>query len=359
MLINKKKIEQLNSINSTKCLSIYIKTNRTSNSDTDRIRWKNACSASAKQLNDFFTDEREVRKFLRPATDLLDDENFWLHLSDGLCMFITEDFAEKFILPIQFNNKIHLGNQFLLSPLLPFFKNRERFFLLDLSMNHIRFFECNKHHITPIIISDLVPIGGIEDTNILDDLNPNLQSHGNGIYHGHGKGNDAKDVNMEKYLREIDNGLSEIFAEENAPLILSGDISIVTTYKGITKYNNVVEAYVKGNNEHLTPIDLHEMAYKTLKKGYLPSDLAILSEYYDVAHTEKAFKGVLNLKKSVLQKKLKHLFITDAFDAPENKAFIELDNLIMQAFELGVDIDFFDSDNVDEKDEVVFGINHY
>lgn len=357
MLINKKKIEQLNNVTTSKCLSIYIKTNRTSNSDTDRIRWKNACSNAAKQLNDFFTDDRDVRKFLRPATDLLEDDNFWMHLSDGLCMFINEDYAEKFILPIQFTNKVHLGNKFLLSPLLPFFKNRERFFLLDLSLNHIRFFEGNKHHITPVVINDLVPVGGIDETNILNDLNPNLQSHGNGIYHGHGKGNDAKEVNLEKYIREIDNGLAEIFADENAPLILSGDISIVTTFKNISKYNNLVDAYIKGNNEHLNPVDLHEMSYKTLKKDYLPSDLEVLSQYHDVAHTEKAFKGIADLKQSLKQKKLRHLFVSNTFNTAPN--FNELDGLIMKTFDLGAEIDFFDSEKVTETEELVLGINHF
>ena len=96
--------------NNYPCVSIYIPTYRAGNNQEDKLRLKNALSEAVTQLrnNDLFPDKamtkQDAQKYLSQAYEILDDEEFWLNLSDGLVVFLNKDQFEYYTVPVDFQN---------------------------------------------------------------------------------------------------------------------------------------------------------------------------------------------------------------------------------------------------------------
>ena len=207
-MLTKKKIKSLAEIQFTTCISIFIPTHRSGfqNSKIDHLNFKNALSTVRQKLEERSMQPDDIHRLLQPAYEMMEDDNFWIQLSDGLAVFISPNRFEYFELPIHFNPYVYVGEEFYLRPLLPMFTGDERFFILALSQNEVRFFEATRSSITPIIIEDLVP-EDMEEALALEETT-NLQAHSGAspystrpIFHGHGGGKDDKIKRAKKILQ--------------------------------------------------------------------------------------------------------------------------------------------------------------
>lgn len=263
--------------NNSPCVSIYIPTYKAGKAQEDKIRFKNALSEATSQLTDesLFPDhamkKEEALKFLSPAFKLLDEKDFWSHLSEGLAVFIGKDHFSKFVCPINFPELTYVHDHFYLRHMIPMLKGEKRFFVLALSQNDVRFFEGNANSITPVIIQDLMPIG-TEEMIGMEDKPANLQARSGGaegsIFHGHGGGKDDKNETLKKYFRDIDHGLMKMLHDENIPMVIYSVEKQIPIYQEISKYSNIHNKHIIGNPENDDPVLIHEKAWAILKDHF-------------------------------------------------------------------------------------------
>ncbi len=265
-MLTKENFDALKTIRDDYCVSIYIPTYRAGHNQEDRLRFKNALKEARDGLIEMGLEEKQARGFLTTAYDLLYNERFWLHLSDGLVVFIRPGQFEYHILPLNFNPFVFVGQQFYLRPLLPLLQGKNRFFLLALSQNQVRFFEADRYSITPVIIGDLVP-GDLQEALQFKNRSINIQSHsgnsrqGASIVHGHGMGKDHKVKDLIYYCRSIDNGIMEMLHDEKAPLMLASVDYLAPIYREVTNYPHVTDLHINGNPDGEDPVLLHEKAW--------------------------------------------------------------------------------------------------
>lgn len=267
-------MKSLTGMQLSSCVSIFIPTHRSgfNNNKIDNLTFKNAIGKARIELEKSGMIPNESHGFLQPAYELLEDDNFWSQLSDGLAVFISRDRFEYYELPISFNTFVYVGQSFYLRPLLPMFAGDGRFFLLALSQNKVRFFEGSRYSITPVKIRDVVPMN-MEEALIFEDHEANLQGrtdqvkYGSTLYHGHGLNEEDKKVQIEKYFRSIDNGLMEFLYDENAPMLIAAVDYLVPIYREVTNYPNVMDFHLKGNPDDDSPLLLHEKSW-TLMRPY-------------------------------------------------------------------------------------------
>lgn len=310
-MITKKKIKDLSEIRADYCVSIYIPTYRAGRGQEDRIRMKNAIKKAENQLQEKGMSEQGIKKMLRPAHNLLDDQDFWMHLSDGLALFLTENTYERFLLPSDVKPFVWVGKKFYLRYLLPALSGQQRFFLLALSQNEVRFFEGNKHHISPVIIEDLVPANMEEGLNI-DEIGKELHAHsaGKSIFHVQNVGSDHRLKRLESYLRMVDAGLMEMLHDESAPLVLACVDYLVPIYKEISGYNNIVNIHIGGNPEHDDPVVLHEKAWNILSEFNQTRMDELRGLYQDLLHQNQASSELSSVVRAAEQGKIETLFTT-------------------------------------------------
>ncbi len=262
------------------CITLLIPTHQAGHVPEDKIRLKNALSEAREKLSseDALLNPRlspqEIDAMLQPAYDLLESNQFLLHLSHGLAIFIQPGFFQYFIVPIDFDPLVYVSNHFYLRHLLPLIKVDDRFFLLALSRDEVRFFEGHRHSITPVKIEDLVP-AGMEEVFAIEVREKSLQWHPEAPkgtrrpesagYHGHGLDKDRTEEDLEIYLRAVDDGLMKMLYDEKAPLIIAAVEEIPPVYRRISNYKYIVEPYVKGNPELDDPVLLHEKAWEQMR----------------------------------------------------------------------------------------------
>jgi hypothetical protein len=312
MLITKKKFNELLAYRNDVVVSIFIPTTRTSNFQKDQLYLKNALQEVRQQLEAAGRTSKEAHQFLGQAYMLLDDDNYWNHLSDGLALFIAPDYFASFELPISFTENVFIGKQFYLRPLMPMMTGEERFFLLALSLNEVKFYEGMKHSITPVIIEDLVP----EDMeSVLQDVGTKetLQMHESGgtqaIFHGQDKATDKKLKNYEKYFRMVDKGLMEMLHDEKVPMVIAAVDYLVPIYKDVSDYNNIVTEHIGGNPENSTPVELHQRAMNIIQTFNKSNKETVSNKFGDYLAADKASFSLTDIVKSAHAGKVENLFL--------------------------------------------------
>jgi len=311
------KLLKTQSIN-TPCISIYIPTYRAGNLQEDKLRFKNALSEAVQQLmdNQLFSAEKmnkeAAQDYLEPAYTLLEDENFWKNLSDGLVVFLGENEFVYEVTPIDFKPLVYVHNHYYLCPLLPLLNKNNRFFVLALSQNEVRFFEGTDTSITPVIIGDLVP-DGINEVLNEENVSSNLQGRSSGkgttVYHGHGGGKDDKNENLKKYFRAIDEGLMKMLHDENAPLVLYSVDSQIPIYKEVSNYPYIFEASISGNPESEDPVLIHEKVWSVIANHFskqTQSDIDIFN--YSMAK-DKASCSIHDIVPAAINGKVDTIFM--------------------------------------------------
>jgi hypothetical protein len=312
MLITKKEFNRLLAYHDDPAVSIYVPTSRESDFQKDQLYLKNTLKEAGKKLEKKGMSSKEAHKFLVNAHLLMDDQEYWNHLSDGLAIFIGKDFFHKFELPLSFTEQVIVSDQFYLRPIMPMMSGEGRFFLLALSQNEVKFFEGTKYSITPVIIDDLVP-QDMESILIDAGAKESLQHHSGGgisaIFHGQGRTTDDDMKNVRKYFRQIDKGLMTMLHDESAPMIIAAVDHLVPVFKDISEYDNIVHENISGNPEDASPVDLHERAMNILKTFQEGKKDEIKNNFNELLSSDQASFSIIDIVKSAHEGKIEHLLL--------------------------------------------------
>ncbi len=280
-LLKKNKFGDLAQVHNAHCVSLYMPTHRAGQEvveEQDSVTLKNLLKETKKQLAEYGLQQNKIQEYLEPAQKLVGDEDFWRHQSDGLSMFLYGDKFEYMTVPLNFDEKVYLGDHLFLKPLIPLLNNDERFFILVLSLGHVRFFEGTMHSIVEVEVEGLVPQGIQESIRVGTDVEQKSLQFRSGqtatgegaIYHGHGEGsNSEKKEETLKYFREIDAGIMKMLNGENAPMLLACVDYLKPLYEEANNYKNLFTTNISGNHDKTKMIRLHELAVKALQNHFL------------------------------------------------------------------------------------------
>ncbi|MFO7575352.1 MAG: hypothetical protein R6W67_09365 [Bacteroidales bacterium] len=269
------KFKDMARINKPYCISIFIPTHRAGKEVIEMIDQKNLKNQIKKVRSDLYSsqvDKDTADELLKPIEELVKDNGFWKHQSDGLAIFRNLDQFIYFTIPVYFDSFIYIKDHFYLKPLLPYINDDDKFYLLALSLGGVKLYEGFPHRIDEFETEDLLP-GKPEEVLGYDFTEKNLQfrtgqTGGNqAMFHGHGGGKDEKKMETLKYFRAIHEGVMQILEDKDVPMILAAVDYLVPLYREVSDYKYLEEKFVSGNPEHEDPVLLHEKAREILK-GY-------------------------------------------------------------------------------------------
>ncbi|MDO8687222.1 MAG: hypothetical protein Q7K41_01400, partial [Dehalococcoidales bacterium] len=250
------------------------------------IRLKNLLHKAEEHLEAVLSRPVEARKFLKPIQQLLDDELFWQHPSDGLAIFLSQDMFRHYFLPLNFEELAVVSSRFHIKPLLPLFNGDGRFYVLALSQNDVKLFQCTRYGTKEIDLAGIVPLS-LAAALRPDGPERTLQSHSgaagkgkeSGVFTGQGVGDVAK-KNILHFFQQIDRGLHhEILKEENAPLVVAGVNYLHPIYKEANTYQHLFDKGIDGNPEGLTSEELHKRAWTLVQPHFDQKQAEAISEY--------------------------------------------------------------------------------
>lgn len=301
-LINKNDIETLlnvqNNTQNALCISIYIPTHRAGKetlNGQDHILFKNKIREARNLLQRHDVPEAEIEEYMKPAEELLNDNNFWRHQAEGLAVFITKGYSAHYTLPITMPDVVYVLDQFYITPMLPILSQNGRFFILCLYREKIGFFEATIEKIRPIDISSFVPESMNESLKF--DVKGNDQDfntsrttvNGTNILgnpSGFSKGDQQHD-RVREFLNDVDNSLQKILHDAHEPLVLAGIDHYCAIYRKTSNYKNIVpeNVPVDENADLINIKNIHEKALEIVKPMMQQSHTESLTRYQNVAGT--------------------------------------------------------------------------
>lgn len=251
-------------------ISIYLPTSRTTSEwEADRLRYRAAVDRARRALASDF-EGSTTREMLGALEGLLDDQEFWLHQSDGLAVFRAADFSRLYRLPIAVPELVVVAPTFHTRPLLQFLQAPDRFWILALSQKEVKLWEGTSAGLRQADLGG-IPSSLVEATSKYVDyeeetFHSSRGSGGRSSYHGHGPGLDSLEWEVEHFVRKVDEGLRERLGAEPGPVILAGVESEVSLLRSVSKLKTLADEAIKGNVSHWSVDRLHEAARPVVEK---------------------------------------------------------------------------------------------
>jgi hypothetical protein len=278
------------------CISIYLPTHSVGREQQqDPIRFKNLLKEARERLKMRTMRQPDIEALLAPAEQLLSDEYFWQHQSDGLAVMISNDIFETFRLPVAFDPLLVIADNFHLKPVLPFMSGNSHFYILALSQNETRLLQGDRFSVSEIDLTNTP--NSLREALRFDDPEKQLQFHTEtatpgstdtrpSIYHGQGIVEDDSKTELLRYFQKVDHGMMDFLHGEHAPLVIASVDYLFPIYQEANSYPNLVDDVLTGNPEERSNTDLHQDAWKLVKPIFRQELQDALNRYQELQGSE-------------------------------------------------------------------------
>ena len=269
-LFQKKQFESLAQETGNYCISFYVPTRKDDIKKEASIKLKNQVSHVAKQLADLGLKPKEIDGYLKPVQKVVDDSSIWRLMNHSLIIFRSKNTFLQTSLPLDVDEFCVLSDRFYLLPLLEIFNQDEKFFILTLSFNKNMLYQATQNEFSAINTTGIIPIE-IGESAGTDVVQKSLgfrtgQSGGTfALYHGKGEGKDDRDIEREKYLNDVGNGLAKILEGYKQPLVVASVESTCAQFRAVSSFKNIHPKCVHGNFDDEDIKVVHEKACKVLQ----------------------------------------------------------------------------------------------
>lgn len=304
------------------CVSMFLPMERTGKETRQNaIRFKNMLRESEERLQQQGMESTESSILLKPAADLLSDELFWQHQSDGLAVFIARDTIRLYRLPLDFAELLVVADRFHIKPLLRLYTCNSHFYLLALSQNQIRLLHGTRYSVEELELPSDMPTS-IQEVLAYDDPERQLHSHtpgsiapgdsgaqgaGTPLYHGHADADER--TNILRYFLEVNRHIHEVLKNEQTPLVLAGVEELLSLYHDRNTYPYLVEKGVIGNPDALKPEELHAQAWDVIEPYLQQQQQARTETYHDQKAANRATSDLREVVPAAVYGRIDSLFV--------------------------------------------------
>jgi hypothetical protein len=304
------------------CISLYMPMQRMSKETRQNpIRLKNLLGKAEEELIALGMRPVEAGALLEPARAFIPEDPFWQHQSEGLAMFVSPEGVRTFRLPIHVEEIVVVTDRFHLKPLLSLFTGDDRYYVLALSQNEVRLFQCSRYSATeletpgmPASLADATKYDVYENQLQFHTRTPGVRGASTGrrpaIFHGQGIGiDDAKD-SITEYFLQIDRSLQKILYRNRAPLVLAGVEFLFPIYQSVNSYQHLVEKGVEGNPEILKPEELQRQAWTIVEPYFTRAREQAVERFNQELGTGHASKDIEAVVPAAAHGRIDTLFVT-------------------------------------------------
>jgi hypothetical protein len=282
------------------CVSIYMPTFRNQpEARQNPIRYKNLLKQMEERLVAGGMRKSHARDFSKPAKGLTKDTLFWQYQSDGFAAFLDSQGVRYYRLPAIFEELLVVADRFHIKPLLQILADDGRFYILALSQNAVRFFQCSRYSISEVNLEGAP--GSRDEALQYHSPQKDLQSHttthtGRGeratVFHGHGAGGEEAKQDIIKYFRQIDEVLRKTIADASAPLVLAAVDYLFPLYSEANRHPFLLQEGIAGNPESVRPEELQKKAWELVEPHFQKSREEASARYRQVAGSPMASQDV-------------------------------------------------------------------
>lgn len=234
------------------------------------IRVKALIKEAEAKLKAHGVSAEETAEILGPLVALLEDDEYWQYLADGLALFASPGLWRAYRVAQDFPEVVHVSDRFAVRPIVPAAVGDGEFLILAGSQNKVRLLEGTAATVRELDLGSIP--SSLEDMAGDTQPPPHQQQRfgggagGGGVVHSHGTGAEVGDVQLEKFLRQVAHGLQEALRpNDRRPVVLAAVTEHLPQFRGYLGYDHLVDEAVAGNPDALSPGELHERAWAVVR----------------------------------------------------------------------------------------------
>jgi hypothetical protein len=245
----------------------------------DPIRLKNLLGEAQDKLAAQGLSAAEAQALLAPAAALVGDHDFWQHQSRGLALFVDHEGLRRFPVPLDLEERVHVGNGFLVKPLLPVLAQDGLFHVLAVSEDSVRLFAATRFSMAEDAV-DGMPRSLSEVTGESADYENPLnagpanrpdRSGANGPGAAQARAQvygdspeEWRDTQQNSYLRRIAGALDAHLAEHGTATVLVADAALAGNFPRPGAVERLLVGAVTHTPSDMTEAEIHAAAYAVM-----------------------------------------------------------------------------------------------
>jgi hypothetical protein len=262
------------------------------------IRLRNLTEQARRTLADQGCPADEIDSILAPVEALISDNTFWQHQASGLSICAAPGLLLTHRVAAELAEVVMVGDSFHLTPLVPLLSGDGEFLILVVSQNLVKVYGADRWHLWEIDTShapDALPVS-MKEALAHEDPERQLQQRTSGTgeaqFHGHGTGDELDKAAIERFLRAVDHGLTEVLAgipgAADRPLVVASVGYYQPIFRTVSKHRVIIEAGVEGNPDHYAPGELHSAAWAAVAPHFEQASTAAVQRFEESRGTGAA-----------------------------------------------------------------------
>ena len=281
----------------------------------------------------------------------------------SIAIYVSPVFEKVLYLNVEVDERIVLDKSFHIQDLIKNKKELHQYLLLQLTEKECRIYVNESGEIQKIFFSRL--------ENFLEYADP--------LYHRlkiKDCDRECVNINIEKFLRRIDNSLDYIMDSYHLPLFVIGNEEVLNHFNNVTNHailiiENIISDYQEGDTEEIKKIMVPYIAdWNGVKQRYL------LNELHTAAFKHKLATGIPDVIKAVMEHRCRILLLEENYQYPElntrNEAAVykanklynrfsylkdTVDEIIEKILEEDGDVEFVSKDIMEQYDHIALIIH--
>ncbi|AFZ31487.1 hypothetical protein Glo7428_2998 [Gloeocapsa sp. PCC 7428] len=305
------------------CISLYMPMQKAGPEVRENpIRFKNLIREAEARLEAIKMPQTDAVELFKQAHEL-DTPDFWENQDRGLVIFISPTVFRYYQLPIEFEELVVVSKQFHLKPLLQLIDNDNRFYILALSQDNIRFFEGTPYSIkeveVPNMPKSLDEALGYDETASSGQFRIATSRGGTanamtqpGSFHGQGSPDrDQHQKDILQFFHLVDDAVCQKLKNQKAPLVLAGVEYLFPIYKETNEYPHLVEEGINVNVDIVKPEELQDKALPIVEPLFHQAEKEAIERYQELAGagTGKASNDVKEIVSAAYFQRIDSLFV--------------------------------------------------
>lgn len=263
------------------CVSIYLRTTPLSQqADAMRIEYANLAREGAGQVAAAGPARGRLAALEEHLQDLADDDSFWAHQANSLCVLATPDAIRTFRLANRLTAQVQVSDRFHLKPLLRAVTFPHVGLVLALSENGARLIEVLPEG-APIEIR--VPDMPRDAASSVGKASINDRSHSQRIH-----GSEGKKVRLTQYARQVEAALRPVLAHLHAPLFLAAAEPMASIFHAVSTAHGLVPGTIAGSPDRTPDAELAAAVRQALDRLYAEEIAGFARRFADRASQGRA-----------------------------------------------------------------------
>lgn len=246
-------------------------------SDKNPVNLRDMVSEAREGLLNNGMKEETADAFLQPFQERVANPQDLLTKAKTLAYFADQSDIYEVPLPQAVTKQCHVGNQFLIKPLIPFYDVKSRFLVICLDQGGIRTYQGNRWTVEEIEIPDLPR--SIDAFTRFDDPEKSIQHHTadegstpgapgaspTARMHGQGLPDDLEQSQKERFIRAVAKAVEHFLNRYPQPLVAFGVEKNIGLFQSLPDWSGHTLMTRQQDPQNWSAEELHSAAWELLQ----------------------------------------------------------------------------------------------